>query len=91
MANNSGVPSFFDVKDIGSLATQPLSKDDARLKEELTSCGAKFVALRGMHYLEYEGHIIQQDPKAQTAAMPMPMPGVVMAPPQPLRFQVSSV
>jgi len=56
------------------------------LKEELISRGAKFIALRGMHYLEYEGYIIQQDPKMQTPIMPMP--GVSMAQPKPLRFQV---
>lgn len=81
--------SFFDVKDVGDLKAQPLTENDAILKEALITRGMKFVELQGTHYLEYEGYIMQPDNK--TPRMPMqPMPSPLMAPPpiKQLHFQV---
>ena len=87
----SNVPFFEGSKDIGSLVVQPLS-DDANLKQTLKERGQLFVALKGRHYKEYEGEIIQQDTKSSSGPPPTVYPPGMMGPMRQrrplLRFQV---
>ena len=89
-ADIRSVSFFAGSRDIGSLDVQPLS-DDASLKQTLKEHGLQFLSLKGRHYKEYEGEIIQQDPKSSIPLPPMP-PGIGSPSQQnrsQLRFQVS--
>ena len=55
--NISHVPLFKYPKDVGFLELQPLK----HLKNELSARGKQFLRLRGSHYLQYIGDIIQHD------------------------------
>jgi hypothetical protein len=81
--------SFFDVKDIGDLKFQPLTENDAILKETFVTRGMKFVELQGTHYLEYDGYIMQPDSKFPMPPFPAPLLGSPSI--KHLRFEVLSL
>jgi|SRR5277367_2000634 len=63
------LPIFYEDRDIGSLEIQPLSHN-ATFKDELREMGRHFVSLKGRHFWEYDGQIIQVEVKPVPSGPP---------------------